>query len=92
MNRIVVSPFWLQKQFAAIKCLRRTLAIRMQAVQNGRPARPQRARRLRLTFTVRRKEACDASTSLADFFNGLLASGHGTHNEKRLGPRCDRIG
>jgi hypothetical protein len=48
--------------------------------------------RLRRTFTVCRKEACDTRTPLADFFNGLLASGHGSHDKKRLGPRRDRVG
>ncbi len=31
-------------------------------------------------------------TPLAAFFNSLLAAGHGSHDKKRLGPRCDCIG
>ena len=55
----------------------------------------------------KRMEACDARTPLgsrrvsarqgwagetSDFFNGLLTSSHGPHNQKRLSTRCDRIG
>jgi hypothetical protein len=29
---------------------------------------------------------------MSDFFNGLLASSHGSHDKKRLGTRCDCIG
>ena len=40
----------------------------------------------------KRMEACDERTPLANLFNGLLAAGHGTHDQKRLSTRCDRMG
>jgi len=61
----------------------------------------------RLTFHASRFPGSDARTprgsrrvsarqgwagETSDFFNGLLTSGHGSHDKKRLGTRCDRIG
>ena len=55
----------------------------------------------------KRMEACDERTPLgsrrvsarqgwagetSDFFNSMLASSHSSHNQKRLGARCNRIG
>jgi len=61
----------------------------------------------RFTFHASRFPGSDARTPLgsrrvsarqgwagetSDFFNGLLASGHGSHDKKRLVPRRDRVG
>ena len=69
---------------------------------------PPQAMRLQLKcIDCKRMEACDERTPLgsrcvparqgwagetSDFFNGLLASRHGSHDKKRLGSRCDCVG
>ena len=40
----------------------------------------------------KRMEASDERMPLADFFNILLTAGHSSHDQKRLGTHCNRIG
>ena len=43
-----------------------------------------------LTHSTTARQGWAGETS--DFFKGLLASSHGSYDQKRLGTSCDRIG
>ena len=63
-----------------------------QDVQNARPARPQAKEAPEAYPLGYVEDASEPRTKLADFFNILLTAGHSSHDQKRLGPRCNCIG